>query len=94
MIIEGIDTPVAYPKNQKIYVQSEQTKHVADLSVQSKLKKVDDDLLSGARRVQKYLFAHTGQTSWWPFTSTVWGSFLPNNFIVDEITLNDGFITV
>ena len=69
------------PKNQEICVQSEQTKQVADLSTQSNLKKVVSDLLSWARLIQKYLLAHIGQTSWWPFTSIVWGSFLLVNFI-------------
>ena len=64
-----------------MYVHSEQTKQVADLSTQSSLKKVESALLSCALLVQKYLFEHIGHTSECPLTSTVCGSLLLNSFI-------------
>jgi hypothetical protein len=53
-----------------MYVQSEQTKQVADLLSQSNLKNVAIDVFSCAFLHQKYSFEHTGQTNLFPFTST------------------------
>lgn len=50
-----------YPKNQKMYVHSEQTKQVADRLAQSNPKNEAAVVFNCASLDQKYLFEHTGQ---------------------------------
>ena len=68
-----------YPKNQKIYVQSAQTKHLADLFAQSKPKKVAKEVFNWASRLQNCSQEQTGHTNLLPFTSTTSGVFCLNN---------------
>lgn len=70
------------PKNHIIWVHFEQTKQVADLFAQSKLKNVAIEVLSWARRVQKRSFLQTGQLSGSPKTPTVWGSVFLKIFMI------------
>lgn len=63
-------------------MQSEQTKHVADLFAQSNPKNEATDVFNCALRDQKYLFEHIGQHNWLPLTSTSCGSFFLKRFIV------------
>ena len=64
-----------------MYVQSEQTKQVADLFAQSRPKNEATDVFNCALRDQKYLFEQTGQHNWFPFTSTNCGSFFLKRFM-------------
>ena len=65
-----------------MYVQSEQTKQVADRLAQSKPKKEATDVFNCAFRDQKYLLEHTGQLNCLLFTSTSCGSFFSKRFII------------
>ena len=69
-------------------MQSEQTKHVAERSVQSSLKNVATAVFNCAFLVQNKLLEQIGQISICPFTSTVTGSFFSKRFI------KDGFIII
>ena len=68
-----------------MYVQSEQTKQVADRLAQSKPKKEATEVFNCALRDQKYLLEHTGQHNGLPFTSNKPGSFVLNRLIVTFI---------
>jgi hypothetical protein len=74
-LIAGIACPpngtYRSPKNQVMWVHSEQTKQVALRLAQSRLKKVAMDVFSWARLVQKLALLHTGHLSSCPFTSMV-----------------------
>lgn len=65
-------------------MQSEQIKQVALLFAQSTLKKEATAVFNCACCAQKSEFLQTGQLSWLPFTSTVWGSVL---FLLDSIPM-------
>ena len=62
-------------------MQSEQTKQMADLSVQSSLKNVDTAEFNWALRIQKVLFAQTRHTNGLFLIATVCGSFFLRIFI-------------
>jgi hypothetical protein len=65
-----------------MYVQSEQTKQVADLLAQSNPNNEATDVFNCAFRDQKYLFEHTGQHNSLPLTCTSCGSFFLKSCIV------------
>ncbi len=63
-------------------MHSEHTKHVADLSDQSRLKKVDTAEFNCARLVQNKVFEHIGQIRLCSLTSTGCGSDFLNNLMM------------